>query len=130
MKKILFAFFSFVLILSVSGCSKGTEASKQNEITNKLYIYNNPGDVFDFDFLWFNTDDTFQGLKVAGVDNFVSHYGTYEVKDNAVTLNYTGDSYAGVIREDGNRVYFGDAEFLDWTEHTKPDDPIYDKITK
>lgn len=129
MKKILLTFLSFVLILSFTGCSQETEP-EPSQITERLYIYNNLGDVFDFNFLWFNTDGTFQGLEVVGADNIVSHYGTYEVKDNSITLNYNDDSYAGVIREDGNRVYFGDAEFLDWTDKTKPDDPIYDKITE
>ncbi len=132
MKRFLALFFFLLLILSIAGCSQGTASQKaeQSPITEKLYIYNNSGDVFDFDFLWFNTDGTFQGFEIISIGNTASHYGTYELKDNSVTLNYGEANYIGVIREDGNKIYFDDAEFLDWTDNTRPDDPIYDKITK
>lgn len=129
MKQFLSLFLSVLLILSFTGCSQETEP-EPNPITEKLYNLNNQSDAFDFDLLWFNTDGTVQALKVVGIREYASSYGTYEVKDNTVTLNYGSESYAGVIREDGNRVYFDDAEFLDWTDYTKPNDPIYDEITK
>lgn len=128
MKKILIAFLSFMLILSVAGCGAGTQTGEDNPIpiVDKIYLNNSPlaEKSLDFDFLKFYDDGTFQGLDTG----YKSYHGTYAIDGNALTLNLSDKTYAGVVLDEGAGVTFGSDEFTDWTEHIKDTDPILEKF--
>lgn len=128
MRRILFAISFFVLMLSVSGCGAGTQTEEDNPIpiVDKIYLNNSPlsEKTLDFDFLKFYDDGTFQSLDTS----YKSYHGTYTIDGNALTLNLSDKTYAGVILDEGAGVTFGSDEFTDWTEHIKDTDPILEKF--
>ncbi len=128
MRRILFAISFFVLMLSVSGCGAGTQTEEDNPIpiVDKIYLNNSPlsEKTLDFDFLKFYDDGTFQSLDTS----YKSYHGTYTIDGNALTLNLSDKTYAGVVLDEGAGVTFGSDEFTDWTEHIKDTDPILEKF--
>ena len=128
MRRILFAISFFVLMLSVSGCGAGTQTEKDNPIpiVDKIYLNNSPlsEKTLDFDFLKFYDDGTFQGLDTS----YKSYHGPYTIDGNALTLNLSDKTYAGVVLDEGAGVTFGSDEFTDWTEHIKDTDLILEKF--
>lgn len=131
MKRIILTLLFISMILSLTGC--GNEPSKQEEpnpILEKIYMNNTPllQKTIDFDFLEFYDDNTFQGIEVKGKSNTTNHYGTYTIDGNALTLNLSDKTYAGVILDDGAGVTFGSDNFVDWTSNIKDTDPILEKF--
>lgn len=128
MKKILLAFLSFVLMLSVAGCRADTQTEEDNPIpiVEKIYLNNSPllEKSLDFDFLKFYDDGTFQCLDIG----YKSYHGTYTIDGNALTLNLSDKTYAGVVLDEGAGVTFGSDEFIDYTEKIKDTDPILEKF--
>lgn len=128
MRRILFAISFFVLMLSVSGCGAGTQTEEDNPIpiVDKIYLNNSPlsEKTLDFDFLKFYDDGTFQSLDTS----YKSYHGTYTIDGNALTLNLSDKTYAGVVLDEGAGVTFGSDEFTDWTEHIKDTDLILEKF--
>lgn len=124
MKRIILTLLFISMILSLSGC--GNKPSKQEEpnpIVEKIYMHNTPlVKTFDFDFLKFYEDNTFQGVDTS----YRSYYGTYTINGNALTLNLSDKTYAGVVLDNGASVTFGKDEFIDWTEHIKNTDPLFE----
>lgn len=128
MKKILLAFLSVMLILSVAGCRTDTQTEEGNPIPmlDKIYLNNSPlsEKSLDFDFLKFYDDGTFQGLDTG----YKSYHGTYTIDGNALTFNLSDKTYAGVVLDEGAGVTFGSDEFIDYTEKIKDTDPILEKF--
>ena len=128
LKKILLILFSALLMLSIAGCGTGTQTKEDNPIpiVDKIYLNNSPFSekTLDFDFLKFYDDGTFQGLDTS----YKSYHGTYAIDGNALTLNLSDKTYAGVVIDEGASVTFGSDEFKDWTEHIKSTDPLLEKF--
>jgi hypothetical protein len=90
--------------------------------------------TFDFDYVKFYDDNTFQGVKTSSIQKdqatgktsaqFVSSYGTYEISGNALTFNLSDSSFSGVILDGGASVKFGTDEFIDYTPKIEGSDPI------
>lgn len=127
-EKKLLAIFSFVLILFFTGCGAGTQTEEDNliPILDKIYLNNSPlsEKSLDFDFLKFYDDGTFQGIDTS----YTNYHGTYITDGNALTLNLSDKTYAGVVLDEGAGVTFGSDEFKDWTEHIKDTDPILERF--
>lgn len=140
MKKSLYLILiSILLIMCVAGCSQNTESQSEinNPILDKIYIYNNLGDTFDFSIVKFYDDNSFHGIAVKSFSqlpngekkaNYEHYYGTYDINNSALTLNISDKTYAGVILEDGASIQFGDDEFVDWTDNIKDTDPILEEF--
>lgn len=128
MKKSLLILLSALLMLSVAGCGASTQAEDDNPIpiVDKIYLNNSPlsEKTLDFDFLKFYDDGTFQGLDTS----YKSYHGTYTIDGNALTLNLSDKTYAGVVLDEGTDVTFGSDEFTDWTGHIKDTDPLLEKF--
>lgn len=131
MKKIFFILLS-VLVICIAGCSQSTESQKEendsNPILDRIYMHNTFSDTFDFNYVKFYDDNTFQGIEVIMNSESKSHHGTYAIDGNALTLNISDKTYAGVILDAGASIEFGDDEFLDWTSRIKDTDPLLEKF--
>ena len=127
-KSLYFILISILLIMCIAGCSQTTESQNEiaNPIVDKIYIYS--GDIFDFNFVKFYDDNTFQGIKTSSKHRNTSYYGTYDIDDSALTLNISDKTYAGVILEDGTSIQFDDERFSDWTDNIKDTDPLLDEF--
>lgn len=123
MKRIILTLLFMSMIL-LAGC--GNESSKQEEpnlIVEKIYMhYTRSVRTFDFDFLKFYEDNTFQGVDTS----YRSYHGTYTINGNALTLNLSDKTYAGVVLDNGASITFGKDEFIDWTEHIKSTDTLFE----
>lgn len=128
MKKILLILLSALLMLSIVGCGASTQTEEDNSIpiVDKIYLNNSPFSekTLDFDFLKFYDDGTFQGLDTS----YKSYHGTYAIDGNALTLNLSDKTYAGVVLDGGAGVTFGSDEFKDWTAHIKSTDSILENF--
>lgn len=130
MKRIILTLLFISTILSLAGCGNEEHSEKEdtNPIVGKIYNDNTFSGIFDFDFMKFYDDNTFQGIEIVSISKSKNHYGTYTINENALTLNISDKTYAGVILDNGATITFDDAEFIDWTEYIKDTDPILDKF--
>lgn len=135
MKKILLCFLSiFIIIFGVTACSNNSKNKETNPLINKIYMHNTPLEkTFDFDYIKFYNDNTFQGVKIDSFtktntgelkSNCTSYYGTYEINENALTLNISNNNFSGAIINNGNTISFGNNEFINCTEHINNSDPL------
>lgn len=135
MKRVILTFLFISMILSLTGCSNGqSEKEEANPIAGKIYVNNTPIEsAFDFNFVKFYDDNTFHGVATKSFTqlpngdkqaNHEHYYGNYEISGNAITLNLSNDSYAGVITDNGTSIKFGTDEFIDWTDTISDDDPL------
>lgn len=128
MKKVLLAFLSFMLILSIAGCGTDTRTEEDSPIVGKIYMHNTFSDAFDFDYVKFYDDGTFQGIEVVSSSRSENHYGTYAMDGNAITLYISDKTYAGAVLDNGTSIVFDSDEFVDWTGHIKDTDAILEKF--
>lgn len=135
MKRVILIISIMAMLFSLSGCSnESSEEETPNPILGKIYTHNTPLEhTFDFSFVKFYDDNTFQGIKTSFTKNYitgemepnrVNYYGVYEINKGALTLFISNDSFYGVILDDGDTIRFGSDEFVDWTENIGSDDPL------
>lgn len=143
MKKILYVLPIFIFMLCITACSNNsqneeTNNSQNEEINNpiidKIYMHSTPLEkTFDFEFIKFYSDNTFQGIHASFYKNpitdknepkYTNYYGTYEINGAALTMNISNDSFAGAIIDDGNTISFGNDQFINDTEIIDNDDPL------
>ena len=130
MKRIKFIItLTFLMIVAV-GCSDTNSSNEtQNPIAEK--IYNSSREIFDFQFIKFYDDNTFQGIKVEPAttgNKKTNHYGTYSIDGNAITINILDKSYYGVVLDDGASIFFDDDKLTDHTNDIKANDPILNEF--
>lgn len=131
---------TIILFIFIVGCSNGSK-KETNPLIGKIYMYNTPfNDTcdFNFDYVKFYDDYTFQGIKTifqknphTGVNDpiFTNHYGTYDINENTLTLVISDNNYLGVIT-DNNTLKFGKNEFINWTDNITDNDPILSEFNK
>ncbi len=136
MKRIISALLFISMIFLLTGCNNKTEKEEPNPIAGKIYMYDyNPSreKLFDFSFVKFYDDNTFHGVatksftKLPNGKSQATHdhyYGTYEISENAITLNLSDKSYVGVIVDNGASLKFGTDELTDWTDTISDEDPL------
>lgn len=134
MKKFLCFTFSVLLLFCSASCSNNSTAEEVNPLLDKIYMHNTPLEkTFDFDFVKFYDDNTFQGIKVSfkknsatgeNEHNNTSYYGTYSIENNSLTINISNDSFAGVIFDNGSSIKFGNDEFIDYTSNISETDHL------
>ena len=128
MKRIKFIItLTFLMIVAV-GCSDADFSKEtQENISEKIYKNNSSREIFDFQFIKFYDDNTFQGIKAelgtTGTET-TDHYGTYSIDGNAITINLLDKSYYGVVLDDGASIFFDDKKLIDHTNEIKANDPI------
>lgn len=118
----------------MTGCSGNQKSEETNPLIGKIYMQNTPLEkTFDFDFIKFYDDNTFQGIKTTFQKNsstgenepkYTDFYGTYTINSNALTLNISDSSFSGAITDDGSSIKFGNDEFIDYTSNISNTDPI------
>lgn len=130
MKRVLSTIIILATIFSLTSCNGKDSDETENFLIGKIYMNNTPGlqSTLDFDFVKFYDDNTFQAIEVVSAYGSKSHYGTYAIDGNALTINISDKTYAGVILDDGASIELGDDDFIDWTEHIKDTDPLLDKF--
>jgi hypothetical protein len=116
---------TLILLVCLSGCSQSSDGAETNPLAGKIYMHNTPLEqTFDFDYVKFYDDNTFQGVKVAYKKNlfngenepkYTNFYGSYFLDQSALTLNLSDQSYSGVVIDDGTSIVFGNDEFIDST---------------
>ncbi len=133
MKRFLCLIMLFAMMFSLTACGDNNEQSEEetNPLTEKIYMHNDTShrEEFDFSYIKFYDDNTCQGvngdkLNQKNEPQYVSYYGTYEIKGNSITMDIGNESFSGVIKEDGHRVNFGKEGFVDWTEHIRETDSL------
>lgn len=130
MKRIIYIISIMSPLIFLTGCSNtSSEEKTPNPILEKIYMHNTPLEhTFEFDFIKFYDDNTFQGIETSGKSKTTNYYGTYTIDGNALTINISDNSYAGAVLDEGSIITFGNDEFVDWTEHIKDTDPILEKF--
>lgn len=134
MKKTLCYMLTATFLLFIFGCSNTSGTEEANFITDKIYMLNTPLEkTFDFEYIKFYNDNTFQGIHASfyknpitgeNEPNYTNYYGTYSIIENALTLNISNEIFSAAIIDNGNKIYFENAEFIDWTEHINPTDSM------
>lgn len=134
MKKAFHIILTIVALLCITGCSDSSTTEVSNPLIDKIYISNTTlENTFDFDFIKFYDDNTFQGIKASFQKNYTTgenepiytdFYGTYNINENALTLNMSENSFSGAITDNGSSIKFDNDEFIDWTSHIDSTDPI------
>lgn len=123
-----------VLLLWVSGCSDNSTIEEINPLLDNIYVHNSPSEkTFDFEYMKFYSDNTFQGLHVSLYKDIITdkikhentnYYGTYEINKNALTMNISNDTFSGAITDNGDSISFGNDKYVKWTIPIDSDDPI------
>lgn len=140
MKKcFIFTFVAFILFST--GCSTNSSQDVENiPILGKIYIASNSAkDCFDFEFVKFYDDKTFEGIHTKYYYNsssgknepsYTKYYGSYELDNNSISLKMSDKSFSGAISDDYKKISFGSDSFTDWTEHIRDTDPLLAEFEK
>lgn len=121
---------SAVLVIIVISSFIGCNNKQSNPIVGKIYWIQHTSSekIFNFDFVKFYDDNTFQSVEVKSTSNLIDHYGTYEIDKNTLTLKISDKNFSGVILNNGDSLQFDNIKFIDYTEHIKPGDSLLSKF--
>lgn len=102
-----------------------SQQSEDNLVAGKVYAWYQGDNEFDFEFIIFYNDNTFQGVRnnwtynketKKRTDNYESTYGTYELNKSALTLAFGSETYSGAVTDEGKYIKFGEFSFSDITD--------------
>jgi len=89
-------------------------AANDKKTTNKIVgnFYDGTGDYFGVVFNFYD-ENTYRCFTSSG-NNF--RYGTYDIKENALTLKISNETCSAVIVDDGNKIMISDSELHKTTD--------------
>lgn len=130
MKRVISIITILATVFFLTSCNNNDSEETANLLLGKIYLNNSPvlQKTLDFNYVKFYDDNTFQAVEVVSASSHKSHYGTYSIDGNALTININDKTYAGVIFDDGTSIELSDDDFIDWTEHIEATDSLLDNF--